>query len=455
MVDVQTNYLINTAPEIKDAFIKTLKKIEYFSRLSENLLLQLFKYSRFFVLEDSETLVQKGSFGQNIYILIQGRLEVFLTNESGLEEQVDVIYSPLRVFGEQCILGEPSNLSIKAKGIVLLIGIDISALPDLLDGIENPESRLTDITYQQNKDLFMIFADVLNNRLNRLIKDQYKLVQKIVILHQSKEYRYSWKQNILLTTIFNEFAQNHLSPNLEAHSILESILAPYYSGNDKLGELLKQRPVNTQHIYMELVRLDTLGKLVSLSVLLMEVIQKLCAKASSMEEYTNQLEFQSHNLPGIIPLSEFLDAIYEELTHSKILVKELKKEQFLEGFLDDTRPDPVSLEAYLHEGGWITGHFNMAHLMYIICQICINKEFELNRLIADCISYLNKISSAPRQNTQSSQLKNHEQNSLIINEIIDLHRETVDENDITVKKQPPAVSDAQTDVKNFLADFGL
>ena len=258
-----------------------------------------------------------------------------------------------------------------------------------------------------------------------------------------------------MTTIFNEFAQNHLSPNLEAHSILESILAPYYSGNDKLGELLKQRPVNTQHIYMELVRLDTLGKLVSLSVLLMEVIQKLCAKASSMEEYTNQLEFQSHNLPGIIPLSEFLDAIYEELTHSKILVKELKKEQFLEGFLDDTRPDPVSLEAYLHKGGWITGHFDMAHLMYIICQICINKEFELNRLIADCISYLNKISSAPRQNTQSSQLKNHEQNSLIINEIIDLHRETVDENDITIKKQPPAVSDAQTDVKNFLADFGL
>lgn len=454
MVDTQTNYLINTAPEIKDTFIKTLKKIDHFSRLSDNLLIQLFKYSRFFVLEDGKTLIQEESFGQNIYVLIQGRLEVFLTNKIGLEEQVDVLYSPLRFFGEQCILGEPSNTSIKAKGTVLLIGIDISALPDLLDGIENKDNRLEDSTYQQNKDMFMIFADILNNRLNRLIKDQYKLVQKILILHQSNEYRHSWKQKILITTIFNEFSQNELSPGLEAHSILESTLTSSLPGNDKLKELLKQRPVNTQFIYMELVRLDTLGKLFGMSVLLMEIIQKLSAKAADMEEYTSQLEFQSHNLPGIIPLSEYLDSIYDEMISSKILVKAINKEQFLEGFLNDIRPDPVSLEAYLREGGWIKGHFNMAHLMYIICQICIKKEFELNHLIADCINYLNTISS-PRQNTQSSQLQNHEQNALIVSEMIELHHQTTDENDRTIEKQPPTASSTQIAVENLLADFGL
>ncbi|MBT4290518.1 MAG: cyclic nucleotide-binding domain-containing protein [Deltaproteobacteria bacterium] len=454
MTDAQANYLINTAPEIKTSFIRTLKKIVHFSRLPEDLLLQLFKYSRFFVLEDGETLVKKGSFGQNIYILIQGRLEVFLTNESGLEEQVDVIYNPLRIFGEQCILGEPSNTSIKARGKGLLIGIDISALPDLLDGIENPINLLEDEIYRQNKDMYMIFADVLNNRINRLIKDQYKLVQKILILHQSKEYRFSWKQNILLSTIFNEFSQNQLSPNIEAHTILATTLAPYLSGNDKLNELLKCRPINTQHIYLELVRLDAMGELLSMSVLLTEIVQKLAANASNLDEYTSQLEFQSHNLPGIIPLSKYLDAVYNELMDSKILVKELSKEQFLEGFLSDIRPDPFSLETYLREGGWIMKQFNMAHLMYTICQICIIIEFELNNMIAGCISYLNNISS-PRQNTQSSLIKDYEQNSLIVTDVIDLHHKTIGDKDKVIEKQPTAAGSEQTDVENLLADFGL
>lgn len=300
----------------------------------------------------------------------------------------------------------------------------------------------------------MIFADVLNNRVNRLIKDQYKLVQKILILHQSKEYRYSWKQNILLSTVFNEFSQNLLSPNIESHTILETTFKPYLSGNDKLNDLLKCRPVNTQHIYMELVRLDAMGKLLSMSVLVMEIVQKLAAKASDLDEYTKQLEFQSHNLPGIIPLSKYLDAVYNELIDSKILVKTLSKEQFLEGFLSDIRPDPFALEIYLREGGWIMQQFNMAHLMYTICQICIIIEFELNSMIAGCISYLNNISS-PRQNTQSSLNKDYELNSLIVTEIIDLHHQTIGDEDKVIEKHPPDTSPAQTDVENLLADFGL
>ncbi len=453
MEETQTNYLINTAPELKDSFIEILKKVTYFSKLSNELLVQLFRFSRFFVLEDGERLIQKGSFGQNIYILIQGRLEVFLTNESGIEEQVDVIYTPFRVFGEQCILGTPSNLSINTRGKALLIGIDISALPDLLDGIENPDNKQDDQIYRQNKDMFMIFADVLTNRLNRLIKDQYKLVQKIVILHQSKEYRYSWKQNILLTTVFNEFSRNQLSSELEAHHILEEILAPYISGSEKLKKLLKCRPVNTQQIYLELVKLDMLGHLVGMSVLLMEIIQKLAAKAANIDDYTKKLEFKPHNLPGIISLPEYLEAVYGELITSKILTKPLTKEEFLEGFLSDTHPDSFSLENYLREGGWIKTQFDMAHLMYLLCQFCIDKEFELNRLIADCVSYLNNI-SAPRQNTESTKLNSFEQQATVVSELIDLHHKTVGEEDKTIEKQPPT-SQAQKNVENLLADFGL
>jgi CRP-like cAMP-binding protein len=451
MGDVQANYLINTAPEIKDPFLKVLQKIIHFSRLSEEHLNQLFQYSNFVVLKDGERPVQEGTFGQNIYLLVQGRLEVYLTNEEGKEEYVDVIYTPFRIFGEQCILGEPNNASIEARGEVLLLGIDISALPDLLDGLENPENRLNDAEYVQNRDMYMIFADVLNKRLNRLIKDQYKLMQKIVILHQSAEYQTSWKQNILLSVLFNEFSQNNLSPGLNVHEILQETLEWHIPDNDHMNELLAKRPVNTQHVYLEMVKLDMIGELDSMSSLLMEIIQKLSAKALELDEYTKTLQPQTHDLPAIIPLSEYLTELYEEISAAGILSKELTREQYLEAFLIDDHPDAFSLEDCLRQGNWITSTFDMAHLMFLICRNCISKEFELNQIISGCVRFLTNIST-PRQNTQSSQRDDQAQNKAIVHEIIDLHQTFVGEDEETVKERP---SSAQGNVEDLLADFGL
>ena len=453
MSDIQANYLIHTTPEIKGPFLKILKKIFHFSRLSDDHLNQLFQYSNFVVLADGDRPVKEGTYGQNIFLLIQGRLEVFITNEEGSEEYVDVIYTPFRIFGEQCILGEPNTVSVEARGEVLLLGIDISGLPDLQDGLENPDNRLEDNEYLQNRDMYMIFADVLNKRLNRLVKDQYKLIQKIVILHQSQEYQASWKQNILLSTVFNEFSQNTLSPGLDVNETLRSVFEWHVPDSKTLLSLLEENPVDTRKIYLEMVRLDALGGLESMSSLLMEIIQVLSAKAMELEEYTGSLQLQSHNLPAIIPLSEYLNELHETITTTGILKKELNKEQFLKGFLTGLHPDAIALNVYLTQGGWVDSTFNMAHLMFLICRSCICKEHELNQIISSCVTYLKNI-SVPRQNTQTTRQDDQETNKTVVSEIIDLHRTFIGNGEKQVKERPSS-SSGQTNVEDLLSEFGL
>lgn len=453
MNDVEANYIAKTAPELQGAFTETLQKILHFSRLSQEHLDQLFQYSKFIVLEDGERPVKEGTFGQNVYLLVQGRLEVYLTNENGVEEYVDVIYTPFRIFGEQCILGEPNNTSIEARGEVLLLGIDISGLPDLLDGIENPENRLEDSAYIQSRVMYMIFADVLNRRLGRLIKDQYKLFQKLVNLHQSRAYQDSWNQSILLTVIFNEFSQNQLSPNLDVREALNSTLELYLSQNGDLKGLLSQQTINTQQVYLELVKLDALGELESMSSLLMEIVQKLTIEALELEEYTKQTQMEAHDLPAMMSLADYLNALFEEISNSGILGKELSRKDFLDSFLNKTNPDPFALEVFLSGGGWVTSVFDMAHLMFLICRNCISHEFELNQIIGSCVRYLTRI-SIPRQNTQTSKLSDQEKSRAVVEEMIELHSICSGGDEKAVKARP-ASGTSKGDVDDLLAEFGL
>ncbi len=453
MSDVQTNYLINTAPELQQPFIDALKKTKHFSNLSDEHLSQIFKYSNFQVLKDGERPIQEGTFGQQVYMLIQGRLEVFLTNEIGKEEYVDVLYTPFRMFGEQCILGEAYNASVEARGDVLLLSIDISPLPDLLEGLDDVGRRLEDAEYRQNTDIFMIFADVLNNRLNRLIKDQYKLLQKIVILHQSEEYQTSWKQNVLLTTLFNEFSLNQLSTNLNLKEILQSTLEEYLSQNDRLKQLLAEEPIDTQSVYLELVKLDAMDEFVSMSSLLMEIIQKLSANAMTLPEYTESLEFKLHDLPAIIPLAEYLEELYDSIIDAGLFKEVPLKETFIDSFLVSSHPDPFALHQFLSSNDLVENEFNMAHLMFLICQKCIEKELQLNQIISGSVKYLNDI-SAPRQNTRAFRIENQEANAAIVSDLIKLQKSTVSTEEETVKERP-TTSAKQANVEDLLSEFGL
>jgi len=453
MSDAQADYLRITAPHIRDAYIDIMRRISQFSALSDELLDKLFEYSKFMKLEDRERAIQEGTFGQNIFILIQGRLEVYVQTDSGEEKQTDVIFKPFSIFGEQCILGEPNTASVEASGEVILLAIDMSALPDLLDGWSNPGSRLEDAAYLQSLDMNTIFASVLLNRLNRLIRDQYKLVQKLLILHQSNEYQSSWKQSVLLTTIFNEFSDNLLSPKLETHRILKQTLGDAVAENEKLSQLLDVQPTDTRQVYMELVRLETLGKIDSINVILLETIQRLAARAMELEEYTRGLNLQPHNLPSMISLPDFLEEVYLVLSDSGVFQKALTEAHFLEGFLSAADPEPSHLSAYLRGGGWITDTFNMSYTMLLICQTCIRKEFELNRLIADCVTYLKSLNT-PRQNVKAQQQKFLEDSHTLTRELIELYKSTMptDGGHIRDRKAEPS---AQGNVEDLLSKFGM
>ena len=94
MIDPQANYLINTAPELQERFVNVLKNMAAFSQLSDVQLLQLFRYSKFVELADQDRPIKQGDYDQTVYILIRGRLEVFMTLASGEEERLDVIFKP-------------------------------------------------------------------------------------------------------------------------------------------------------------------------------------------------------------------------------------------------------------------------------------------------------------------------------------------------------------------------
>lgn len=453
MTDIKADYLKYTAPDVKGPFIAALKKVPVFSRLTEVLISQLFDYAKFIYLEDKDQPVRNGQFGQNIYVLIHGTLEVFLEDQSGNEKQMDVIFRPFSVFGEQCLLGEAYNTTIESRGETLLLAIDMSVLPDIFGGWEHPDQLLDDQDYQPSLDLNTIIASVLMTRLNRLIKDQYKLVQKLVILHQSSEYRTSWRQNVLLTTIFNEFTQNQLSPLLKVDEILDETLALVRSSNERLDEMLRRLPVNTEKIYLELARLESLGKIDNVNLMLMEAIQRLTLKALELDEYTKGLELEPHNLPAIISLSEYLDEVYLTIIESGVLSGDMSKASFLEGFLNESYPDPGQLLSYVREHGLIDSVFRSSYLMLLISQTCLRKEYELNQLIARCVSYLTKLNT-PRQNVTTMRQKFIEDNQSITTELIDLYNQTIQSSAERIKKRQPTDT-GQDSVEELLSKYHL
>lgn len=452
MKETQGNYLINTAPELQKRFLSILKKMAYFSPLSEDLLLQLFKYSKFIKLADQKRIIVEGTFGQEIYVLIQGRLEVFIKTESGAEEQVDVRYKPFILVGQQCILGERYKASVEARGEVLLLGIDISTLPDMSAALNNPDKRLEDEAYRQSKDLYTVFATALLERLDRLIKDQYKLMQRIEVLYESQEYQSIWKENVLLTTIFNEFCRNQLSPRLEAHTILHRILEPYLHTEPRLSQLLQATSVDTEKVYMELVRAHSLEKLDNLNKIIGKIVRKIAHRANYFDEYTDSIQFHAHDIPEAISLSEFLNETYESIVTSDVLSKPLSKEDFLNAFLVDAHPNPSFLVKQLQEGGWVKNQFSLACIMYLVCKNSINAELEINKLIAQCIKYL-ALLGTPRQNIKMAHWKNQDQNRMLANELIEMYQSQAGNVDVIRKNLSPDSN--QKSVEDMLTEYGL
>lgn len=442
----KTNYLKNTIPQHEDEFVEAIRHLPLFSNLSNDLLHQLFQYSKFIKLKHGEHIIEQGLFDQEVFVLINGALSVLLKNEaSGEEELIDTMSRAFTLFGERSLLGEQRGASIQADGSVLLLGIDLSSLPDLLDGIDNPDQRLPDEGYIQNITMYSIFANVLMRRLDRLIRDQYKLQQKIKNFQLSQ---HNWTKDWLMARIFNQLYSNDLPRTPQVRKIIDTVIKNKSISHPDIRSLLLTQHMNTKSLYLELTRLEFLGEIKESKLAILEIVRELSEHLKSHPLYSDLFIIdilEIEDLPKMSPLSDFFDRLYQEIIQSDILSKELLKSDFIKGLLQNSEVNLPALAEYLQKEGWIKNNFDCAHFMYLVCQSCIYAVSDANQIIRDYVKFLTAY-GAPQQDTRSLD----SESPAIVSRIVKLQEAQPKSN-----KDTSSDVSSRKDVENLINDLGL
>lgn len=438
-----TNYLKNTAPEEEDRFVQTIRKIPIFANLPENLRKLIFQYSKFVPLKKGQRCIQQGMFDQEVFILIHGNLDVFLETEEG-EQHIDVIRNPFSMFGERSLLGEQRGASIAAADQALLLGIDLSSLPDVLEGLDAPEYRVSDENYQQNIDMYTVFASVLTERMEGLVHDQYKLLQKV---RRQVEQTSAWKRNTLLIRVFNDFYKDTIPINADTRQIFKDVLKLFEVNHTPLLSLIDSPKFTTQRFYTLMVKLQTLGELEQVEEILFSLVRRLVGYLQNSSHYAELLKYENPEIPPIKTLSSFLKELYNAINEAPMLKRPMELEAFLEAFLWEGHPNPQQLAGYLQRQQLVQDRFGLAYVMYLICQSTIYSVGGANKNIAryiECLAYFN----SPRKFSYSEVDMNQE----LIQTLVDMHQNT-QAKEGAEDVQPEAA--AANNVDDLLASLGM
>lgn len=443
----KTNYLKNTIPEHEDEFVEVISHLPLFSNLSKDLLHQLFQYSKFIKLKNGEHIIEQGLFDQEVFVLIHGALSVLLKDEtSGEEELIDTMSAVFTLFGERSLLGEQRGASIQADGDVLLLGIDLSSLPDLLDGIDNPDQRLPDEVYIQNVTMYSIFANVLMRRLDRLIRDQYKLQQKI---HNFQLSQQNWTIDWLMARIFNQLHSDDLPRTPQVRKIIDTIIKKRSISHPDISSLLLTQDMNTKSLYLELTRLEFLGEIKDSKFIILEIVRELAEHLKSHPLYSDLFIIdilEIEDLPTMSSLSDYLNRLYQESIQSNILSKQLPKSDFVQGLFQNSEINLPALAEYLQKEGWIKNNFGCAHFMYMVCQTCIYAVSDANQIIRDYVKFLTAY-GAPQQDTRSLD----SDSPAIVTRIVKLQEAQLSQSN----KDTPSDVSSQKNVEKLINDLGL
>ncbi len=402
----QSNYLKNTIPELEDQFVEIIGDIPLFAQLSTNLRHQLFQYSKFIKLKAREYAIEQGMFDQEIFVLLRGTLNVLIQDSAGNEPLIDVMEQPFTLFGERSLLGEQRGASLQADDEVLLLGIDLSSLPDILDGVDNPETREEDEVYQQNVKMYTLFATVLTERLERLVRDQYKLKQKV---REFQKRQSVWTKEWMLARIFNQMTNDELPQIPEIRDILHKQLKKYQASSPTLREILLSRKISTRRFYMEMSRLNALGELDQMNSMVLDSVYEITAYLQTHPDFCNLFEInllEIHDIPAMTTLSDFLNSLYRSITEANILTKPLPKVKFFNAFLLDDCIHPAAFLEFLQEEGWCKDNFSLAYIIYLVCQSSIYVISEANQKIRDYVKFLVTYST-PKQASQVSADQGH------------------------------------------------
>lgn len=437
--DPKSNYLCHTAPEAKQRFVDLLTQLELFHHLPESLCDRIFDYAKFIELKSGDRPVVEGMFDQEIFLLINGRLDVFIKVGSTDEKQIDSLTQPFTLFGERCLLGQPRGASIQANGRVLLLGLDLSSLPDITEHLEMPELRLPDPEYQNNFDLYMVVASVLYSRLVRLEHDQYKLDHKIrEIQKQSKIHR----KMSLKTSLYNELITNNLSDELRGSSIWSRMIRSLKV--ESLSDLLKEPLVDTQKIYNGLVKAQSLGELIEEDWMHL-LLKRLSEQARFVTAY-QKVPVSTRHLPKLLQMSTCLVSLFEELSTTGLLSEEETLKAFL-GAQDQHQAWNPSIWADKTKISTSTSPwFVKSQLGLSLSSLLIEWVSKANQAIASYVDYLSEIHSKPKQNVPSVGAR-------MVDEFERYYA------DVSSGKTEPAqstpVADVPGNVDDLLAQFGM
>ncbi|OGG99559.1 MAG: hypothetical protein A2600_08760 [Candidatus Lambdaproteobacteria bacterium RIFOXYD1_FULL_56_27] len=391
MNNPHTNYLKNTAPQSREDFINLLGQTSLFAGLPKELRSRIFDYAKFMDLGNGERPVVEGMFDQEIYLLIKGRLDVFIKLENKKEKQIDSLGESFTLFGERCLLGQPRGASIQSNGESLLLGLDLSSLPDLNEHLEDPSVRLEDSAYQDNLDMYLVVASVLYGRLERLVHDQYKLANRIRGMKKGIRVK---KHNVLMTQLYNELVENRLAVELRSPEIWRRLLRNLKS--EVLDRLLEEEVLNTARIYEELVRLQALG-LLQQRDWVYDLLKRLTEQAKFLKRYYEPLQVDSNGLPEVMELAQCLEDLHLNVEKAGILTRSIHFSEFLEALDDQGRWNPSGLVKHLGEVGLLTSWFGRAHLALVLCSALISLMGKANQVIASYVSFLGNLHTQPRQ----------------------------------------------------------
>ncbi|MDH4225019.1 MAG: hypothetical protein OEW12_05190 [Deltaproteobacteria bacterium] len=250
------NYLDQILGDSTEAKM-ALREIPIFNGISLPLLDLLYRYSKVVALQEGVTLIKEGEFDQWVYLVITGKLAVFVG-----DERVDTIFNSL--VGERCLLGEPRKATLKAdKGGVTALGVDM-ALLDYLN-----QSSGQDIS---NVGLYIemlsCVVQALINRVADLEYNQYDIASKFarfkesqeisVIINNLKEntYQHDKKINFTLYNYLSKHDKMKLAKSLEVDQFTIDSRALYAQCiNDghhhmlyEIAEIIRKTQSNQTHL---------------------------------------------------------------------------------------------------------------------------------------------------------------------------------------------------------------
>ena len=119
-------------------------------------------------------LVQEGDKSDQVYVVLSGRLKVFLANSEGKEIIVDIL-GPGQYFGEMALEGDPRSASVMTLDPSRLSVVERDRFKDFLAG--NPEAAYTLIVtlIRRARNLTRVVGDLalldVYGRVARLLHD--------------------------------------------------------------------------------------------------------------------------------------------------------------------------------------------------------------------------------------------------------------------------------------------